>query len=527
LASTKSNIEPTVVLRVGVWALRLAAGLSLVLSIYLTWLSVTHQPVVGCGSGPLVDCDHVLDSPWSRWLGIPVAMGGVGVYAGILILSGMLRLPPSAAPRWVWYALVLLVTIAATSAAWFVGLQLFVVAKICIYCIATHAGGFVAAAMVVWLSMSVGVGRTTDSQPASDLIRSSLGIPGHAETQQADAPAIGIKPVVGCVLAGTVVVLTLVGGQVVWPEQTHREFVAVELANVDESALPELSAPTASDTTVSQPTPSSTPADAANNAAAAVTLTPHGTSNVSDLPATEEASANTDDGPPIKNTPLRSTSSDSTTGPPKPAAPRLASFIQGQLTVDTGDYPLLGTPDAPNMILELIDYTCPTCRELHKTLVQARAEYGEQLTVVVLVVPLHPDCNPTLKNLDQSHADACRLARLSLAVWHIAPDAFQGFHDWLMDTTRSRSWEASQARAATLVDPQALDQRMRSQQIDSQLRDHTALFARVGAKSKLSLPILIVKDRVLVGAPSAPQLFDLWERELGVTRQPAAGSHGR
>lgn len=514
-------------IRVGVWALRLAAGLSLVLSLYLAWLSLTHQPVVGCGSGPLIDCDHVLDTPWSRWLGIPVAMGGVGVYAGILILSGMLRMPPSAAQRWGWYALVLLVTIAATSAAWFVGLQLFVVAKICIYCIATHAGGFVAAAMVVWLSMSVGVRRTTDSQPASDLIKSSLGIPGRAEKQQADAPAIGIKPVVGCVLAGTGFVLALVGGQVAWPEQSHHEFVAVDLTDVGEPSRPQLTEPVAHEPPASQPSPDSPAVDAAGQDPSVVASAPQDPSTTNAVPRREDSPPANDDRSQAGNAPNEAAIAVVTPEPSAVAEPRLVGFIQGQLTLDTREHPMLGAADAPHVIIELVDYTCPTCRELHKTLVQARAEYGEQLTVIVLVVPLHPDCNPTLKHLDQSHADACRLARLSLAVWHIAPDAFQGFHDWLMDTTRSRSWEASLARAATLVDPQALDQRMRSQQIDSQLRDHTSLFARVGAKSELSLPILIVKDRVLVGAPSAPRLFDVCERELGITRQDTTESQGR
>jgi hypothetical protein len=198
---------------------------------------------------------------------------------------------------------------------------------------------------------------------------------------------------------------------------------------------------------------------------------------------------------------------------------RPVSFIGGQLTVDMGEHPVLGVADAPNVILELIDYTCPTCRQLHVLMKQGRSAFGDQLAIIVLVVPLHPNCNLTIKHLDESHTDACRLARLSLALWHHAPEAFASFHEWLLDGDDSRRWEDALDRAAEQVPWEALADTMKSSWVDAQLRSNTAIFAKVGSNTEAALPIHIVKSRVLVGAPRAPeQLFAIWQRELDITR---------
>lgn len=67
--------------------LRLGSGVSavvgLVVSLYLTWSKVANTPVL---CGPIGDCDTVNSSQYSEFFGIPIALMGVLVYLGILLL---------------------------------------------------------------------------------------------------------------------------------------------------------------------------------------------------------------------------------------------------------------------------------------------------------------------------------------------------------------------------------------------------------------------------------------------------------
>ena len=48
---------------------------------------------------------------------------------------------------------------------------------------------------------------------------------------------------------------------------------------------------------------------------------------------------------------------------------------QGDLTeivLESGEFPVLGPPDAPHLVVVLADYTCPHCRKLHGMLTEAR-----------------------------------------------------------------------------------------------------------------------------------------------------------
>lgn len=63
------------------------AWIAFVVSGYLAWHSVTESAVAGCDAGSASGCDEVLDSAWSKWLGIPVALPGLGCYAALATLS--------------------------------------------------------------------------------------------------------------------------------------------------------------------------------------------------------------------------------------------------------------------------------------------------------------------------------------------------------------------------------------------------------------------------------------------------------
>ena len=65
-------------------------GVASLVTIYLAYVSLAlGGGVPGCG--PDSGCDRVLSSPWAYWLGIPVSLPGLGLYAIFLFNTFSLR----------------------------------------------------------------------------------------------------------------------------------------------------------------------------------------------------------------------------------------------------------------------------------------------------------------------------------------------------------------------------------------------------------------------------------------------------
>ena len=63
------------------WPLVALSGAGLVLTGYLTWTALGGEPVKGCSVGS--GCDIVLNSQWSKFLGLPTALWGFLTYAAL------------------------------------------------------------------------------------------------------------------------------------------------------------------------------------------------------------------------------------------------------------------------------------------------------------------------------------------------------------------------------------------------------------------------------------------------------------
>src|SRR5689334_8779270 len=90
-----------------VWAMRALALAAVALSGYVAWASTAGRSPSGCGAGS--DCEQVLATRWSLWLGVPVAGLGLANYLGILI-AALAAGPgaPVARQRKAWSVLTLL-----------------------------------------------------------------------------------------------------------------------------------------------------------------------------------------------------------------------------------------------------------------------------------------------------------------------------------------------------------------------------------------------------------------------------------
>jgi uncharacterized membrane protein len=131
-----------------VWAIRLLALAAFAVAGYLAWQSVAGRGPAGCGAGS--DCDEVLSSRWSMWLGVPISAAAAAIYLAIIFASlGAMPHKLAARQRRSWGLLAALGVVAGGSALWFIGLQAGPMHRFCPYCMGVHVCGLLVALLVV------------------------------------------------------------------------------------------------------------------------------------------------------------------------------------------------------------------------------------------------------------------------------------------------------------------------------------------------------------------------------------------
>ena len=213
--------------------------------------------------------------------------------------------------------------------------------------------------------------------------------------------------------------------------------------------------------------------------------------------------------PPMQRLPA---GKNSDTGP---GPDRLISVLDGRLQIAPREEPMLGSPDAPKLLVMLFDYCCPHCRAAHNYLIPGLSRYQDQIGVVLLPMPLDSKCNPTVDETEPRFEHACELARLALAVWKAKPDAFKAFDAWLFESESPRDPAQARSRAEELVSPSALAEALKSPWIDAQIARHVEAYRQIGTER---IPVMMSPGfPSLVGRPeSEEQLFEVLEKELGL-----------
>lgn len=121
------------------WALVALAVIGLIDASYLSMNALNSTPLV-CDIQGLDDCNAVAESPYSRLLGVPLAVYGLGFYGLALLLILYLFSRPSRAAT---YFLLLATGVGALASLYFLYLQVFVIEAICVYCLASALASFV------------------------------------------------------------------------------------------------------------------------------------------------------------------------------------------------------------------------------------------------------------------------------------------------------------------------------------------------------------------------------------------------
>ncbi|QDU54982.1 Vitamin K epoxide reductase family protein [Aeoliella mucimassa] len=421
---------------------------------YLAFESLTGGVIAGCDGSATFDCDSVLATAWSRWLGIPVALPGALLYLTIAVVVWFAARDPLGMPMQV---LVALVTLAFGAAAWFVSLQTFVIESWCRYCLMVHSGGVL---MVLLTAVLIVVARRAQRLPQS-LVDSGAAIPAMMDSRSTNLMAW-----FGSIALGLLGVGMLAVGQ--WLTATELNAPLEEIALTSNSAS----------TTDNEETP------------------------------TTEAPDFMDNGPsePEEETPV--------TNSAKPS--RLKAFTALERPIDLYEYPMLGDPEAPQVLIEMLDYNCKHCRRLHPRLLAARERYGDDLAIVLWFTPLESACNSHLAPGFKGHRDSCEYARLSYSVWHLAPEKFEEYHNWLMEGVAPPTMANARKEAFRLVgDRVSLDNDLK-QSVLKQISWQCDQWSKI----ETHLPIVVFPDSAVRGVgESDEQVFKLFEQKLDVTPQ--------
>ena len=125
----------------------LLALVGLFVAIYLSLFKLGIIGELTCSVG---SCDTVQASKWAEFLGLPVAVWGVGFYVAALALALVSIQPRFEDSRGVSLAMLLLTGWGLVFSAWLTYLELFVIDAICQWCIVS---AIIVAAMfiVAWL----------------------------------------------------------------------------------------------------------------------------------------------------------------------------------------------------------------------------------------------------------------------------------------------------------------------------------------------------------------------------------------
>lgn len=200
---------------------------------------------------------------------------------------------------------------------------------------------------------------------------------------------------------------------------------------------------------------------------------------------------------------------------------RRISVLGGQLLLAPHAEPILGSPDAPKLLVLLFDYRCTHCRQTHRYLREAMARHPGQVGVIVMPTPLSAECNPLFQTTEPEFEEACAIAELALSLWQAAPEKFAEFDAWLIDSEKPPRLNEARRRAEELATRESLDAAFAGQLDKPSPREMIArnvkAYADTGAfNPEYTLPMILSPhiDSIIGKPTSAEELFQLLESEL-------------
>jgi protein-disulfide isomerase len=186
--------------------------------------------------------------------------------------------------------------------------------------------------------------------------------------------------------------------------------------------------------------------------------------------------------------------------------------IIGDTKLDVRQWALIGKLDAKYVFVEMFDYTCPHCRDLHHEIDAVLKKYGDDLAVITLPVPLNRTCNSQVGTIEAQHRDACAIANYAIAVWRLEPKKYHEYHNWLFKPTHARTAADARKHAIGIVGDARLSEILDKRLPQKFIASHVKLYSKAGAGS---IPKILFPNITLVGNVGSDKLTEAIERQLG------------
>jgi len=157
--------------------------------------------------------------------------------------------------------------------------------------------------------------------------------------------------------------------------------------------------------------------------------------------------------------------------------------------------PAEGPADARVTIVAASDFECSFCRAMAARLDDLRAEFPRDVRVVYLNVPIHPDCNPGVRNSEHRHA--CWLAKAGVCA--ARQGRFWDYHRLVYHELAPGRTDEAHVRAGLRgagVDPAALDACLATAEPDSAVAREVRLWSELDMDS---VPSLVINGHVKTG----------------------------
>ena len=479
------------------WTIRLLAVVAIAVSSYLAVVTFNNSGPAGCGDAATsMGCDEVLGTRWSSWFSIPVSVFAVVNYLLLFYYSFQVTRHRSARTPFRLFGFT-----AGLAAVWFLFLQFFVLEKFCPYCIAVHICGLAISGLIL---------------ACGSFSRSHFNESGFQWA---------LKPLAYAFVA----MLVLIGGQFAYapPEMLVADLSDqhAEPANDDTGAgvgseisrdsadslgkgsetiqpgrVADLSPRDTGPIDQQQPPPGQS-GESSDPSKTGTTAGNEMSSNASD--SRQHVATPADANPQPVPSPVNANTGDAgnenrtETAPPVVAARRIERVGPG--SVDVENSILIGDPDAEEIVVEMVDYTCPKCRKAHRQLERFKKVSAEPFATLLVLVPINADCNPHISKTHHKNVQACNYTKLAMLVWDLNRDAFPAFHQWMMQDETPPGIESAKSYVAKILPDANIDQLMSRPDLSDRIRTNTDLYFQTGTGK---LPRFYINEHSIVGVPS-------------------------
>ena len=135
---------------------------------------------------------------------------------------------------------------------------------------------------------------------------------------------------------------------------------------------------------------------------------------------------------------------------------RAVVLANGYVQLNRDWHLYIGPEEPDHVIVEIVDYNCPHCLELHEMTDEVLGMIDKSIGILVLTYPLNDVCNPYSGPPYAGFETSCDIAVLAHAVNMIDRSKFSDMHDWLFENQRDFTMDEALDFASTLVDRQQL-----------------------------------------------------------------------